>query len=201
MPETLAATSPIPSVPFIPPGGEQAARVTIGPGPDLQLASMQFSPASHAAVQTALMKAYGVEAPVTPHARDGHDAVRFIWAGLDQWLVCAPQGQADLLDGLRRVTQPHAAITAQGDGRSVIRVRGRDSRAILSKLVPIDLHPRAFAPDSTALTLAGHIPVQILQHDMTPTYDLFVFRSLAHSLYHDLCHAARGGVPVSEVCP
>ncbi len=63
MPETLAATSPIPSAPFIPPGGEQAARVTIGPGPDLQLASMQFSPASHAAVQTALMAAYGVEAP------------------------------------------------------------------------------------------------------------------------------------------
>ena len=103
MPEILAAKSPIPTEPFTPPGGPQAARVTIRSGPDLQLASIQFSPADRAAVQAVLIAEYGVEAPMSPHVREGRDGVRFIWSGLDQWLVCALAEQPDLIDTLRKL--------------------------------------------------------------------------------------------------
>ncbi|GBQ58943.1 sarcosine oxidase subunit gamma [Komagataeibacter swingsii] len=199
MSDLLPATAPFPPAAFTPPPGAQAARVTIAPAPSRQLVSLQCAPGARTAVQAALKAAYGVELPVTPAAMTGRDGVCFIWSGLDQWLASAPDGAPDLATALRDVTHPHAAITRQGDGRATVRVSGPDARAILCKLVPIDLHPRAFGPGSTALTLAGHVPVQILRQDMAPTYDIFVFRSLAHSLHHDLCHAACGGVPLSEM--
>jgi sarcosine oxidase subunit gamma len=46
----------------------------------------------------------------------------------------------------------------------------------------IDLHPRAFTPGDTALTLAGHIGVQIWQLDDTPSYEIAVARGYAGSL-------------------
>ncbi|GCE88918.1 sarcosine oxidase gamma subunit [Komagataeibacter diospyri] len=199
MSDILPAIAPVPSGVFTPPTGIHAARITIASGPSRQLVSLQCGPDVRAVVQAALKAAYGVELPETPAAITGHDGICFIWSGADQWLVSAPDGQPDLATALRNLTRSHAAITRQGDGRAIVRVSGPDARAILSKLIPIDLHPRMFGPGSTALTLAGHVPVQILQQDMVPTYDIFVFRSLAHSLHHDLCHAACGGVPLSEI--
>ncbi|AHI24048.1 Sarcosine oxidase gamma subunit [Komagataeibacter xylinus E25] len=199
MSDLLPATAPIPPAAFTPPPGAHAARVTIAPAPSRQLVSLQCAPGARAAVQAALKAAYGMELPTSPIAVTGRDGVQFIWSGLDQWLASAPDGSPDLATSLQKVTQPHAAIARQGDGRTILQVSGPDSRAILSKLIPIDLHQRAFAPGSTALTLAGHVPIQILQQDAVPTYDIFVFRSLAHCLHHDLCHAACGGIPLSEI--
>ncbi|WP_182356987.1 sarcosine oxidase subunit gamma [Komagataeibacter europaeus] len=199
MSDILTATAPIPPGVFTPPSGAQAARVSIAPGPSRQLVSLQCAPAAQAAVQSALLAAYGIELPTTPTFVTGRDGVCCIWSGRDQWLVSAPDEHPDLAASVQQATHLHATVTRQGDGRAILRVSGLDSRAVLSKLIPIDLHARAFAPGSTALTLAGHVPVQILQQDATPTYDLFVFRSLAHSLHHDLCHAACSGIPLSEL--
>jgi sarcosine oxidase subunit gamma len=62
-------------------------------------------------------------------------------------------------------------------------------RDALAKLVPIDLHPKNFTPDSTALTLAAHISVQIWQ-TADGAYNLACFRSFAEDLYHALTAAA-----------
>jgi len=64
----------------------------------------------------------------------------------------------------------------------------------LAKLLPIDLHPRAFAPGDTALTAAGQVGVQIWQRDVPadtgPTYELVVFRSYAAAMWQWLTRAA-----------
>ena len=74
-----------------------------------------------------------------------------------------------------------AAVCEQSDGRVVIEIGGPRSRAVLAKGLPIDLHPRAFAPGDVALTAASHIAVQLWQVDAAPTYRLAVPRSLAAS--------------------
>ena len=69
---------------------------------------------------------------------------------------------------------------------------------MLAKLAPIDLHPRVFRPDDTAMTLFGHIAGQITQIDSAPTYELMVFRGFAESFLPDLkTYGAQFGVDVS----
>ncbi len=48
--------------------------------------------------------------------------------------------------------------------------------------MPIDLHPRVFAPGSVAITHASHIGIMVWQLDGVPTYEIAVFRSFAQSL-------------------
>jgi len=69
----------------------------------------------------------------------------------------------------------------------------------LAKLTPIDLHPRAFAPSQTALTLFGHLTGQITQIDDAPSYELMVFRGFAQCFWHAM-HAAGAefGIHVTE---
>jgi heterotetrameric sarcosine oxidase gamma subunit len=69
-----------------------------------------------------------------------------------------------------------------------LRICGPGTREALAKLIPIDLHPSAFPPDATALTLAGHISVQIWN---TPNgFELSCFRSYTETLYEALIEAS-----------
>jgi sarcosine oxidase subunit gamma len=69
-------------------------------------------------------------------------------------------------------------------------VRGPAARDALAKLLPIDLHRAGFAEDATALTLAGHIGVQIWRSG-EDRFELACFRSYAEALYGALREAAR----------
>jgi sarcosine oxidase subunit gamma len=128
----------------------------------------------------------GVALPETPR-RVTVDGVMYLWAGPESWLAIA-DGPA--LEPRLAVVQNIAAITDQSDGRAILSVAGRHAREILARLVPIDLHPSAFPADATALTLAGHISVQIWQ-DEAGDFQLACFRSFAEALYHSLAEAAR----------
>ena len=60
-------------------------------------------------------------------------------------------------------------------------------RAALCKLLPIDLHPRAFRPEDVAVTSAAHIGVIVWRiggDDGAPVFELAAFRSMAASLWH-----------------
>jgi heterotetrameric sarcosine oxidase gamma subunit len=133
------------------------------------------------ALAAALRQGWGLELPLTPR-RTGDARLALLWAGLDHWLAVAPDWpgrlQADLAAGLG----DQAAVTAQGDGRVLLRLSGPAAREALARLVPIDLHPRAFAPGDTAITVAAHIGLQIWQEDDTPAYTLCAFRGFAASL-------------------
>ncbi|MDR3520346.1 MAG: hypothetical protein P4L54_01895 [Acidocella sp.] len=130
----------------------------------------------------ALEAALGVALPATPVGIVVKD-VRYLWSGPDAWLAlgAAPAALA--------AARPYAAITDQTDGRAVFYVVGPHATEALVKLVPIDLHESVFPPNGTALTLAGHIPVQLWREG--EVFALACFRSFAQSLYASLIEACR----------
>jgi sarcosine oxidase subunit gamma len=118
--------------------------------------------------------------PVTPHYFAPAAGVMFLWSGPGAWLAISEE--AGLEARIAGLAGGQAAVTDQSDGRVIFRVTA--PRANLQKLLQIDLHESVFAPNSTALTLAGHIPVQIWQVD--GAFEFCCFRSFAESLYHSL---------------
>jgi len=120
--------------------------------------------------------------PVTPHYVLGN-GVMFLWSGPASWIAVsqAPDLEARIL----RAANGLAAVTDQSDGRTILRVTAPVAK--LQKLVPIDLDESAFGPNATALTLAGHIPMQIWR--CKNGFELCCFRSFAESLYHALVEA------------
>jgi len=105
--------------------------------------------------------------------------------------------QGELLSTLRAELGALASLSEQSDSRIVLELSGGPTRNALAKLVPIDLHPRAFRPNDTALTLFGHIAGQITQMDEVPTYELMAPRSFAESFVHDVLAAgAEFGIDV-----
>nr|WP_274382843.1 sarcosine oxidase subunit gamma family protein [Methylorubrum extorquens] len=111
-----------------------------------------------------------------------------VWSAPGQWLGVA-ETRRDL-SSLQELLQGVAAVTDQSDGRAVVRVSGHRARAMLAKGVALDLHPRAFRTEHTAVTNIAHINAQIWQRDEGPTYDIMVARSFAGSFWSWLTHAA-----------
>jgi sarcosine oxidase subunit gamma len=106
--------------------------------------------------------------------------VTYLWSGVNSWLALGDD--AGLEPALRAAYGGQAAIVDQSDGKVIFAVAA--PARTLQKLLPIDLHESAFAPDATALTLAGHIPVQIWRAG--EGWRLACFRSFAQPLYHSL---------------
>jgi sarcosine oxidase subunit gamma len=135
----------------------------------------------------AVREAFGVELPAKPQLARGR-SVSFLWAGHNQWLAMADR-RDDLCSTLKRELGPLASLSDQSDARVILELSGTAARQTLAKLMPIDLHPRAFQPNDTALTLFGHVAGQITQIDDTPVYELMAPRSFAESFAHDLLAA------------
>jgi methylglutamate dehydrogenase subunit D len=146
----------------------------------LQIISLAARRGQGAALVAAVRTAWGLDLPMTPR-RIGDGRLAFLWSGRAQWLAIA-EDAGDLESGLGERLGGLASLTDQSDGRSVLRLSGPRARDTLAKGLAIDLHPRAFAPGGTALTLAGHIGVQIWQLDEAPSYEIAVARGYAGSL-------------------
>jgi sarcosine oxidase subunit gamma len=137
----------------------------------------------------ALQAALGVLLP-GPGRQVTVDGATYLWSGPARWFVLAATDDADFATNLAARAQNFGSVTDQSDGRVVLRIHGPRVRDALAKLVPIDLHPSVFGPDATALTLAGHISVQIWQGE-DGAYNLACFRSFAGDLFHALTLACR----------
>lgn len=116
--------------------------------------------------------------------------LRVLWSGPGQWLVVAEPPDHAAAARLVSACAASCAVAEQSDARVVIAVSGPQARATLAKGVLIDLHPRAFGPGSTALTLGANIAVQVWQTDAAPTFMLAAPRSYAEDLWRWLTHAA-----------
>lgn len=149
---------------------------------DLTLASLAAAKGKREALVAAIQEKYGVSLPSTPERVEGN-GIAFLWSGPDQWIAAAERtGGRDLERELKPVLAGLAAVTDQTDARAILRISGPRAREVLAKGVPLDLHPRVFAPGSVAITHASHIGVILWQLDAAPTYELAVFRSFAQSL-------------------
>lgn len=155
----------------------------------LALASVVARKGSAPALAVCVREAFAIDLPVMPR-RAAEGPLAFAWCGPERWLAVMENEDGPTLEfRLRSAFRDLACVSDQSDGRLVLRIAGRSARDVLAKAVPIDFHPRSFAPGSTALTLAGHISVQIWQIDDAPTYDVVVLRSYAADLWQWLVAA------------
>jgi sarcosine oxidase subunit gamma len=183
------ALTPLPALAGIARAGRHGARAG-APGLVLQerdglrIVSLAARRGQAGALADAVRARWGVDLPVTPRFVEGA-GVAFVWSGAAQWLAIAEAG--DLEAALRAAAGSLASITAQGDGRVVLRLSGPKVRDVLAAVVPIDLHPSAFRPGDTAMTLAGHIAVQIRLLD--DGFELMAFRGYAGTLFHTVLEA------------
>jgi methylglutamate dehydrogenase subunit D len=74
-------------------------------------------------------------------------------------------------------------------GRSVITVSGPKAEWVLSKLFAVDFRLSAF-PEKTGLATMHHDIFAQIYRAGAERFEIFVFRSLARSFWHTLCHAA-----------
>ena len=155
------------------------------------LASVIARKGKAAQANEACRRSFGVELPRVPRRVEGRD-IELLWTGPGQWMALSrrdlPPGELEAR--LAAVFAGLASVAEQSDGRSIIRVGGPKARDALAKGLPIDLHPRAFRPGDTALTVAALIGVQIWQVDDVPTYEIAVFRGFARSFWHFLTDSA-----------
>lgn len=148
----------------------------------VEIVSLAARKGKAAALADAVRGRWGVDLPTTPRVvESGRTAIA--WSGSDLWLALEDGGDGAVERDLRDVAAGIASLTAQGDGRVVLRLSGPAVRSVLSGAVPVDLHPRTFRPGDTAITLAGHVGIQLRQVDDAPTFEILAFRGYAGSLF------------------
>lgn len=112
----------------------------------------------------------------------------FIGMGPGTWLATHELG----CDELKAALAPLAAAAAIADQSSayvVLRLSGPQVRETLARLVPIDLHPRAFAVGAAAGSVAAHIGVTLWRLEDEPggaVFEIALYRSFAASFWHAL---------------
>jgi sarcosine oxidase subunit gamma len=156
-----------------------APTATIALAPPRHIASVTAYNGATAALESAL----GVSLP-KPGRSLTAAGILWLWSGPNSWLAISQTPLA-----LAAVT-PHAALTDQSDGKAIFLISGPRTRATLQKLIPIDLHETIFLADHTALTLAGHIPIQLWREG--ETFCIACFRSFGAALHSTLLEADIG---------
>lgn len=135
------------------------------------------------ALASAVREAYGAALPEGP--RCAGDTVVFVGIGHGQWLALRPGSE----DGFAFETELRArlgnlaSLSDQTDARVAIGVAGPRARDLLAKLLPVDLDARAFPAGSVASSVLGHISATVLHSDQGPSFEIFVSRSYAESLW------------------
>jgi sarcosine oxidase subunit gamma len=127
--------------------------------------------------------ALGVMLPVEPNTATGVKARRALWLGPDEWLI------ASLRDRLGEARVIHGTITDVSHGRAVLRLCGREARAVLAKGCALDLDMRAFPPNACAQTAIAKMNIAI-DHATSGAFDLYCARSYAGSFWDWITEAA-----------
>lgn len=132
------------------------------------------------AVSDALKTQIGAAFPA-PNRTTGKATSRVVWAGRGQAFVLGPKLAP--IDG--------AAMTDQTDAWACVTLEGSQSRDVLARLVPIDLRDEEFKRGHAARTLLNHMNIVIMRTG-ADRYIVMAFRSMAHTLVHELETAMEG---------
>lgn len=109
-----------------------------------------------------------------------------LWHGADRFLAMRDGVRPRLADELAPMLAQSAYAADVSASRLVVTVSGSRAIEALNTLLPIDLHPRVFAPGSVALTRAAHIDVAVWRAGDQPAFGLACARSYADSFRHCL---------------
>jgi sarcosine oxidase subunit gamma len=138
-------------------------------------------------------KRFEVELPKVSQRTAASD-VAFAGTGPGAWLAIAENGGNEFAARLMGALDGLASVSDQSDGYVLIRLSGARVRDALAKLIPIDLHPRAFEVGAVASTVASYIGVTLWrladEPDAAAVFEIVMFRSLARSFWHALAEAA-----------
>ena len=149
-----------------------------------------------AAVAAILNDHLGATLPEPGQVAEGASG-RVIWMGLGQSFAELPEtAAADLMAALA----PHAAVTDQSDGWAALALTGPHARAVLARLIPLDLDPAAFPPGRVARTQLRHMMCALLATE--GGFRILVLRSFARTAVHDLGTAMAAVAARAELaCP
>lgn len=134
------------------------------------------------ALSDALKEAHGMALPAVNRAT-GKEGARALWFGQGQVMLIGPEPASSLAD--------HAAMTDQSDAWAMVRLQGDGAEDVLARLVPVDLRPAVFKRGHSLRTELQHMMVSITKTGDS-TFLILAFRSMAHTLVHDLETAMRG---------
>lgn len=128
------------------------------------------------AFRAAVSQTLNLELPVQPCSSVADAVHRLVWVGPDDWFVIGPKGQASAIESRLRTALAgvHHALTDVSGGYSVLHLSGTPVREVLAQGCPLDLHPRAFGPGSSAGSLFFKTSIWLWQTDEAPTYEVLV---------------------------
>jgi sarcosine oxidase subunit gamma len=176
----------MPSAPFegVIPGGNAQGDVIVHRRDGLGLASVLARKGQTRALAQRVREHCGIELPQGPRRAAAGD-LAFVGTAPASWLAVHESAGNALVSALRAAFSDLACISDQSDAYGVLRLSGRRVREALAKLVPIDVHERAFAIGGVAATVAGHIAVTLWRLDDNtegwPVFEIAVPRSFTES--------------------
>ena len=166
--------------------------ITVTDRDGLGLATVAVRRGESSRLSRRIRESFGIELPEGPTLAAAGD-VSFAGTAPGTWLAIRERGGNDFAAALRQDIESAAAVTDQSDGYGVLRLEGPKVRHALAKLVPIDLHPLAFAPGAVAATIAAHMGIilwRLQDAGGGAVFEIAVFRSLASSFWHALSESA-----------
>lgn len=134
-------------------------------------------PGSAGALGHRLREAVGITLPEPGQCAQA-GGVEVLWQGPARWLVLA-EAEAAIEGRLRAAAGSDAAVIDQSGALVSLRLQGSQVRAALAKMLPIDLHPRAFPAGAARSTTGGHIGVHVARPTEDQHYMLLIPRSSA----------------------
>lgn len=163
--------------------GPDGQAVAVAPAEAQGLITIMPGRNGRGALAERLETGLGLALPDPGHSTSGGD-LHLLWAGLDKWLLQAPEmsGPALLarldavLDGVP------AALADQSHGQVPLRVEGPGAPDLLGAGAPLDLHPAVFGVGRVAATAMSHVPVLIWRRAATG-YQVLVQRGFARDLW------------------
>ncbi|HEY0747339.1 MAG TPA: hypothetical protein VGD63_11615 [Steroidobacteraceae bacterium] len=138
---------------------------------------------------------FGIALPGAPRRVQAGDMAA-LGVGPESWLVTAEKRGNDLAAALKPLIGSAAAICDQSDAYLVLRLTGAKLRSALGKLVPLDVHARAFKAGDVAHTIASHMGILLWRLEdedeagRLPVFEIAVAGSSSASLHHALSLSA-----------
>jgi heterotetrameric sarcosine oxidase gamma subunit len=186
---TLTAQSSFAGLPF---SSAPHRGVRVAPRDELAIATVLVRKGCQAQLTQRLRERFGIELPPGPR-RAAMGAVALAGIGPEAWLASSHEHGHGFARLLQETVGECASVADQSSGYAILRMTGAKLRETLAKILPLDLHPRSFAPGDVASTLASHVGATLWRLEDTdglPVFEIAVFRSLAGSFWHALAQSA-----------
>lgn len=178
--------------------------VRVAPRDELAIATVQVREGGLARLTQRLHERFGIDLPQGPR-RAAAGTVALAGIGPHAWLAMSEEHGNGFARLLQDTVGDAASVADQSSGYAILRITGPRVRETLAKILPLDLHPRAFVPGDVAATLASHVGATLWRLEDagdSPVFEIAVFRSLAGSFWHTLTgSAAEFGFVVESAVP